>query len=72
MNFIAWGYTETDGETEYASEYYFTDKAEAEAFIATLGLDFTEVVATGGQCGCLESGDTCEPFGGTAYCHQCI
>ena len=77
MSFIAFGYTDiidTDGDEarDYSDEYYFATEAEAQAFIATLGLDYTEVSSVSGQCGCLEAGDTCTGYDGTAYCQQCI
>jgi hypothetical protein len=77
MEYIAFGYSDIidiDGDEarDYSDEYYFATEAEAQAFITTLGLDYTEVSSVSGQCGCLEDGDTCQGYGGTAYCHQCI
>jgi len=77
MEYITWGYSEIidiDGDEarDYSDEYYFATEAEAQAFITTLGLDYTEVSTVSGQCGCLEGGDTCQGYAGTAYCHQCI
>ena len=77
MEYITWGYSDIidiDGDEarDYSDQYYFATEAEAQSFIATLGLDYTEVSSVFGQCGCLEAGDTCEGFGGQAFCHQCI
>ena len=77
MNYIAFGYTDiidTDGDPArvYSDEYYFADEAMAKACIADEGFEHFEVSSVSGQCGCLEDGDTCQGYDGTAYCHQCI
>ena len=77
MEFIAWGYSDgidSDGDEsrDYSDEYYFTSEAQAQEFMATLSLDYFEVGAVFGQCGCLEQGDTCHGYDGQAWCHQCI
>jgi hypothetical protein len=77
MGYIAWGYSDIidiDGDEarDYSDEYYFTTEVQAQAFITTLGLGYTEVSSVFGQCGDVEDGDTCQGFGGQAWCHDCI
>lgn len=77
MGHIAFAYTDiidTDGDEArvYSDEYYFANEAVAKEFISDEGFDHIEVSSISAQCGCLEDGDICHGYDGTAYCQQCI